>query len=45
MANMLYLAKVISGLDIVYKVKAEECTQGEQTKRKLIVVDNAKILP
>jgi hypothetical protein len=40
------LAKLISGLDIVYKVKAEEGTQGgEQTKRKLIVVDNAKISP
>jgi hypothetical protein len=35
MANMLYLAKLISGLDIVYKVKAEEGTQGGgQTKRK-----------
>jgi hypothetical protein len=45
MTNMLYLAKVISGLDIVYKVKAKEGTQVGQTKRKLIVVDNAKISP
>jgi hypothetical protein len=45
MANMLYLAKVISGLDILYKVKAKEGTQGGKTKRKLIVVDNGKISP